>query len=324
MITTVVGNYPKISAKTGAANLRRAISQFDTGKIRQEQLDGVADEVTMEVIQEQVDAGVDIISDGQVRWDDSQTYFASMIKGFHIDGLTRYFDTNTYYRQPIPERGLEWNGPITLKDFKFAQKASSRPVKPVIIGPFTLARLSQLGSYSELRTLVMDLASILNREALALQEAGASIIQFDEPAILAYPQEMDLLAEVSSVLTEGLQVKTALYTWFKGISGIGPRFFSLPFSIFGLDFVMGPDNYDMIKDLPQDRELAAGIMDARNTKMESVDQLVESIHRISHHVSLDKLYVNPSAGLEYLPRITAQEKLVRLVEGARRAKEVIG
>ena len=323
MITTVVGNYPKISAKAGAASLRRAITQFDTGKITQEELDQVADEVTKEVIQEQVDAGVDLISDGQVRWDDGQTYFAGRIKGFHIDGLTRYFDTNTYYRQPIPEARLDWSEPISVRDFKFAHETSSRPVKSIITGPFTMARLSQLGTYSELRPLVMDLASILNQEALALQKAGATLIQFDEPAILGYPQDLDLLSEASEVLTQGLQVKTAIYTWFKGISDMGKQFFSLPFSVFGLDFVMGADNYDMIRHLPQDKELAAGIMDARNTRMESVDYLVDCIRRISSHVPLERLYVNPSTGLEYLPRTTAQEKLGRLVEGARRAQEVI-
>jgi len=323
LITTVVGNYPKISAKAGAPSLRRAIGQFDTDQITQEELDRVADEVTREVIQEQVEAGVDLITDGQVRWNDGQTYVARGIKGFHINGLTRYFDTNTYYRQPVPEEKLEWKGPITVRDFKFATGVSPRPVKPVLTGPYTLGRLSQLGSYGELHALVMDLAQSLNGEARALQEAGATLIQFDEPAILRYPEEIDLLAEASQVLTQGVGVKTAIYTWFKGTSAIGSRFFSLPFDVFGLDFVMGPDNYEMIQHLPPEKELAAGIMDARNTRMESVDVLVDAIRRISRYVPLDRLYVNPSAGLEYLPRTTAQEKLARLVEGARKAQEVL-
>ena len=323
MIITVVGNYPKISAKAGAPNLRRAISQFDTGRITQEELDRVAGQVTQEVIQEQVEAGVDLITDGQVRWNDGQTYVARGIKGFQINGLTRYFDTNTYYRQPVPEEKLEWKGPITVGDFKFATEISPRPVKPVITGPYTLGRLSQLGSYGELHALVMDLAHGLNKESLALQEAGATLIQFDEPAILRYPEEMDLLVEASQVLTQGVRVKTAIYTWFGGIPAIGSRFFSLPFDVFGLDFVMGPENYEMIQHLPPEKELAVGIMDARNTRMESVDVLVDSIRRISRYVPLDRLYVNPSAGLEYLPRITAQEKLARLVEGVRKAQEVL-
>ena len=323
MKVTVVGNYPKISTDPQAPNLRRAISQFDSGSISQEELSGVADEVTRDVIREQVDAGLDLITDGQVHWDDGQTYFARGIKGFGIGGMLRYFDTNTYFRQPIPESKLEWQGPISVRDFELARDASPKPVKAVVTGPFTLGYLSQLGCYSDRAALVMDLAGILNQEASALQEAGASFIQFDEPVILGQKQDISLLQEASNLLTKGLQVETAIHTHFKDISGIHKQFFNLPFKVYGLDFVMGIESYKYLDELPEDKELAAGIMDARNTKLETVDALVESIRTISRHVSLDRLYVNPSAGLEFLPRATAQAKLARLVEGAKKAREVL-
>lgn len=323
MITTVVGNYPKISPRAKAPSLRSAIARFEVGRITEEELHQVEDEVTKEVIQEQVEAGIDLVTDGQIRWEDGQTYFARAIQGFYIDGLTRYFDTNTYYRQPIPQARLEWKGPITVKDFLFAQANSPRPVKPVVTGPYTLARLSQLGCYGDLRSLVLDLAEILNQEALALQGAGATIIQFDEPAILRHKQDFPLLYEASRILTRGLTVKTALYTYFGDVSGIHIQFFQLPFQVFGLDFVMGRANYELIRDLPREKELAAGIVDARNTRMESVEEIGGAIRRISAFVPLDRLYVNPSCGLEFLPRLNAQAKLARLVEGARKAQEVL-
>ena len=323
MIVTAVGNYPKLSTNPQAPSLRRAISQFDTGRITREELSTVADEVTREVIREQVEVGLDLVTDGQIRWDDGQTYFARGIKGFSVANLLRYFDTNTYFRQPVPQEKLEWQGPITVNDFKLAQEASPRPVKPVITGPCTLGYLSQQGCYSDHATLVLELAHILNREALALQDAGATIIQFDEPAILGHKQDFSLLQEASAVLTRGLRVKTAIYTYFSDISGIHQKFFHLPFQVFGLDLVMGSGNYGLIRDLPPEKELAAGIVDARNTRMEPVDELVESIRSLSQHVSLDRLYVNPSAGLEFLPRATARAKLGRLVEGARKAQEVL-
>ena len=323
MITTVVGNYPKLSTNPQAPNLRRAISQFDTDRITQEELGTVADEVTLEAIREQAEAGLDLVTDGQIRWDDGQTAFARGIDGFTIDGLIRYFDTNTYFRQPIPEHKLGWRGPITVKDFEFARKASSRPVKPVITGPFTLGYMSQQGCYTDQASLVLDLAHILNQEALALEEAGATVIQFDEPAILKHKQDFPLLQKASAVVTSGLRAKTFIYTYFKDMSGIHREFFQLPFSGFGLDLVMGKGNYELIRDLPSDKELAAGILDARNTKLETVDEIVESIKKISRYVSLDRLYLNPSAGLEFLPRVTAQAKLAKLVEGAGKAQEVL-
>ena len=323
MITTAVGNYPKLSIGSQSPSLRRAISQFDTGRLTEQELEAVADEVTREAIREQVEAGLDMVTDGQIRWDDGMTYFAKSIGGFSINGLLRYFDTNTYFRQPVPQEKLEWRGPISVKDFKLAQEASPRPVKPVITGPFTLGYLCQQGSYSDRTGLVLDLAHILNQEALALQEAGATIIQFDEPAILKYKQDFSILQEACAVVTKGLRVKTAIYTYFGDVSGIHQQLFQLPFHVFGLDFVMGKGNYELITGLPSNKELAAGIMDARNTKLETADELVESVRFISRHVSLDRLHINPSAGLEFLPRATAQAKLARLVEGAKKAQEVL-
>ena len=323
MITTVVGSYPKIGPDAKAPSLRAAISRHDRGEMTDQELAHVADEVTNEVIQEQIEAGLDLITDGQIRWDDGQTYMARGMEGFHVNGLTRYFDTNTYYRQPIAEKKVRWRSPATAVGYQYATAHSSKPVKAVITGPYTMAALSQLGCYSDLRDLAIDLAHALNQEALALQEAGAQLIQFDEPVIVKNKGDMRLLQEASESVTRGLKVKTAVYTWFGDISGIEDLFFRLPFNVFGLDFIMGQANYQLLGALPQDKELAAGITNARNTRMETVDQLVESIRAISRQVSPDRLYVNPSAGLEYLPRPTARAKLARLVEAAKKAREVL-
>ena len=321
MITTMVGNYPKISPDAKAPSLRTAISRYDESRITLEELKRVEEEVTKEVIQDQVTVGIDLVTDGQIRWDDGQTYFARGIHGFTISGLIRYFDTNTYYRHPIPESRLRANGAITVKDYEFAAANSARPVKAVITGPYSLARLSQLGCYEDLRSLVMDLVPILNREAKALQEAGASVIQFDEPSILKHKEDIDLFAEAIEGVTDGVTARTGVCTIFGDASGIHNRLFSLPVDIIGLDFVMGPGNFDLITDLPQDKMLGCGIVDARNTRLETAEEIAASIKRVSGSVSLERLYVNPSCGLDFLPRPNARAKLARLVEGAKKAQE---
>ena len=324
MITTVVGNYPKIGPGTKAPSLRNAISQFDHGRITIEQLHQVEKQVTQEVIQEQIDAGIDLVTDGHVRWDDGQTYFAQRIKGFGINGLIRYFDSNTYYRHPIAEGELVWDGPITVDDFTFAKTHSTRPVKAVITGPYTLARLSQQGRYPDLRSLVLDLSHVLNREALALQEAGAPVIQLDEPAILAHKEDFPLLQEASEVVTRGISTKTELCTYFRDVSGLAPDLYHLPFQVFRLDFAWGPGNFDLLDGFPPDKELGMGLLDARNTRLEPVDEIVEAVRRVSTHVSLDRVQLSPSCGLDFLPRQNARQKLARMVEGARRVQEVLG
>ena len=169
----------------------------------------------------------------------------------------------------------------------------------------------------------MDLARILNLEARALVEAGASVVQFDEPAVLRNKDDLPLFVEAMSALVDGVACETALYSYFGDVSGISNGFFSLPFDLIGLDFVMGSSNFDLLSAFPADKKLGLGIVDARNTKMETVGDIVEQIKRAGTSVSLDHIYVSPSCGLEFLPRPTAYKKLVRMVEGVARAREVL-
>ena len=323
MITTVVGSYPKVGAGPKGQRLRTAISRSDRGRITPEELQQVQDEVTEEVIGEQVEAGIDLVSDGQVRWDDGQTYLARKIEGFTVTGLLRYFDTNTYYRQPVATDRLAWREAITVADYQHASACSERPVKAVLTGPYTLARLSRSEHHADNRGMVMELAEALNQEARELQSSGATVIQFDEPAILKHPEDFPVFQEAMQRLTEGLSATLALYTYFGDVGALYPKLFDLPFQVFGLDFVAGAANWDVVQEVPDGVCLGLGAVDARNTRLESVEELVEAVRWAKERVSLDRLYVNPSCGLEYLPRDRAYQKLVRLVEGVNRAKEAL-
>ena len=323
MKTTVVGNYPKIGPGTNAPSLRTALTRFQVGRITEEELHRVEDEVTMEVLADQARAGVDVVTDGHIRWDDPQTYFASKIDGFDIDGLIRYFDTNTYYRQPVAESKLAWRGPITVADYQFAAQNSQKPVKAVLIGPYTLAKLSRWPHYTELRDVVLDLAGILNQEATALAAAGATIVQFDEPAILRNKGDFPLFQEAMLALVEGVSTSTALYSYFGDISGVAREFLELPFDIIGLDFVMGEANFELLDGLPEDKQLGLGIIDARNTGIESVSGIVDRIKRVAGAVRPDRIHVSPNCGLEFLPRATGYDKLVRMVEAVTKAQETL-
>ncbi len=314
----MVGNYPKIGPGTKAPSLRNAIAQFDTGKITLQQLKEIENKVTEEAIAEQAQAGIDLVTDGQIRWDDGQTYIAQGIEGFKLGGLIRYFDSNTLYRQPSAKGKLKWKGPITVNDFKFAAARSKKPVKAVLPGPYTLTKLSSNEFYPDLASMVKDLAVALNEEAKALQSAGATLIQFDEPCILKAKADLPLLKEAFATLTRGITAKTALYTYFGDIKGIYPDILKLPFNVIGLDFVGGPANFNILKTFPSDKSLAMGIIDARNTKMETVEQVAAAIDRISKVVPSERLYVNPSCGLEFLPRPTAYQKLVTMVEATKK------
>jgi 5-methyltetrahydropteroyltriglutamate--homocysteine methyltransferase len=351
MLTTVVGNYPKIAnrresdaAKAAPAafnpnatsittatatdvttlptNLRRALALFDEGKLTADQLKEVQDNVTIEVIKEQEAAGVDIITDGHIRWADDQTYIAGKVKGFTLSGLLRYFDSNTYYRQPVAEGKLSADGPILLRDYQFAAEHASKPVKVSMDGPYTLARLSKDEHYKSDEDFALALAEILNNEAKALLKAGAPIVQFDEPAILRHKGDFAMFARVMKRLTDGLdQSKLALYTYFGNTDGLD-HYFELPFAIFGIDLTddYGRDSWAWLNFFPKGKTLGAGIVDARNTRLESVAEIVAKINELPENIDRANVQVSPNSGLEFLPRERAQEKLARMVEAVRSVK----
>lgn len=319
MITTVIGSYPKIPDLPSPGKWRSAVEKLQKGQITEAELHQVEDEVTLDAIRDQIDAGVEVVTDGQIRWEDGQTYFARRLRGFSIDGLQRYFDTNTYFREPVAEGEIGWVDPISVRDFEFARRHSVRPMKPVVTGPFTLAKLGRNAHYPSAREFILALARAMNAELRALQDAGAEMIQVDEPALCQHKQDYALFAEAMAALTEGITAKKVLCTYFGDVSGVYPQILTLPFEIIGLDFVAGYRNWDLIKRAPFTKTLMFGIVDARNTRLETVDEIVQAIRRVTDGVPPDRLMVAPSAGLEFLPHGVAQRKLQRLVEGTRAA-----
>ena len=322
MKLTAVGNYPKIAEGPQGQRLRRSIARSDRGEITPQDLARVEDDVTREIIEEQVAAGLDIVTDGMVRWDDGQTYITRNLEGFEATGLLRYFDTNTYYRQPVATGPIRWKGPITVADYRYASGCTSQPVKAIITGPYTLAKLSRSNHHRDMAHLATDLADALRQEALALESEDVPLLQVDEPAIVRNKEDWALFREVMGRFTQGLNIERLLYTWFGDATGL-EGFFDLPFHGFGLDFVMGPANFGLLDRFPSDKILGLGIMDARNVRLETVDQIANILTETSRRVSLDRIHLNPSCGLDYLPRETAIAKLRRMSEGAAALMEAV-
>jgi len=323
VIATVVGSYPKIPNRPRPARLRNAFNRFDRGQLSSEELHQVEDEVTIEVLQEQADAGLDLVTDGLIRWNDEQTYLAQTLAGCSINGLIRWFDSNMYYRQPVIEGPVAWREPITVRDYTFAAEHSAKPVKAVLTGPYTLARLSLDKHYGAVEKAATALAEALNQEAQALQRAGAAHIQFNEPAILQHKDDFPAFTAVCRRLVEGLTVETSVYLYFGDVDGIYPQVLDLPVGLIGLDFCTGAANEQVLHRSPFTKKLGLGIVDARNSKMEPAEQIAERIRALSGNLPHDHIHVSPSAGLEFLPREVAQEKLRRMAQAVRQAEGVL-
>jgi 5-methyltetrahydropteroyltriglutamate--homocysteine methyltransferase len=313
VIATAVSHYPKVGDGPGQQRLRQAIARLDRGEIDRAELDRVADEVTADVIAEQETAGLDLVTDGQVRWQDPLTYLCSRLGGFEITGLLRWFESNTYYRQPLATGPVTWEEPILVRDLAFAREHSTVPVKAVVTGPYTIATLSETRHHASHRDFVLDVARALNRELKALADAGPAWLQVDEPAIASNPsvryrRDFDTFREAMHVLTQGVPGRLSLYVYHGGAADI-PGLLELPFHLFGLDLVHGPEGWRLLEGWPAGKGIGLGVADARNVRMEDERELREALERGAAAAGEDNVHASPSCGLEFLPRDVAKAKL---------------
>src|SRR6202050_705659 len=202
------GSYPRIGDSPELQALRRTIAGLDRGERSHADLLDVQNEVTRHVIAEQVKAGLDVVTDGLIRWYDPISHLAGKLDNIEIRGLVRFFDTNTYFRQPVFTGTPLRRGHLAAGDYSFAQnalghlptpacKAGKLSIKPVLTGPYTLAKFSlseqhangSSGPFATLEDRAQAYSEILALEIETLAQLGAELIQVDEPAAIKYPND---------------------------------------------------------------------------------------------------------------------------------------
>ncbi|MCI0483477.1 MAG: hypothetical protein L0Y78_02720 [candidate division NC10 bacterium] len=310
-------SYPRVGASREQQRLRRAYAQRERGEISPDDFSRVQDSVVAEVIQEQAHAGCELLTDGQIRWYDPVSHLAGKLNQVEINGLLRYFDTNFYFRQPVIKGRVAGNGPLVAEDFRYARAISPRPIKAVLTGPYTLAvsSIRQTPVYRQLSTLVLDLGEVLAQEVRALAGAGAEVIQVEEPAILKHPKDLRVLHKALKPLNQAKgSSRLALYTYFADATPLYESLQELPVDILGFDFTYAPKLPEKIAKLGSQKVLGLGLIDGRNTRMEAAPQVLPILEKILPRLSGGLVYLNPSCGLEYLPREKAGAKLRLLKE----------
>ena len=326
LLTASTGSYPRIGDAPEQQRHRQAYAKWERRELSDEEFERVQDEVTREVIEEQVRAGLDLVTDGQVRWYDPISHFARGLDGCKIGGLLRFFDTNFYFRQPVVIAEVGWRKPIVKREFEFAKGVSKAPVKPVVTGPYTLAKHSIDRRKAGLSTLVREFAKAIAQEVGELAKAGAGLIQIDEPAILQNPNEFELLqSALEEIASAKGESKLALYTYFGDAAPLYRKLhFKLPVDVLEFDFTYSPRLPDVIARFGCEKDLGLGLVDGRNTRLESESEVLATLKKILPTVGSERVYLNPSCGLgEYLPRELAFKKLQNMAAIARKAKELI-
>ncbi len=308
-------SYPRIGDDADGQLLRRTIAQFEKREKTEADVRDAENRMAELALREQVSAGLDLVTDGQIRWHDPISHLAGKFSGVKINGLLRFFDTNFYFRQPVVLGKLKPTKPIVVEEFQFAKAKSARPAKPVLTGPLTLARLSiaEDGAGSGFERFCEDYTEAIAAEIAALAQAGASTIQVDEPALLKYPQDFALAERSLRALAArkgSAQLVLALY--FGDPAPIYPRLQKLPVDVLGLDFTYSQKLVEVIARDGSSKTLALGLVDGRNTKLEDAQVVARQLETLLRNEASTRTYLSPSCGLEYLPRDRAQLKLKHL------------
>jgi 5-methyltetrahydropteroyltriglutamate--homocysteine methyltransferase len=318
LILSSAGSYPRIGETPESQRHRRAYAEHERGEISDAEWRAVEDEVAQHVVREQTAIGLDVVTDGLVRWYDPISHLARHCEGIQINGLLRYFDTNFYFRQPVVSGKIRRREAVLRREFEVARSATDRVVKPVLMGPYSLACGSILeGGYRNQRELARAYAEVLALEVADLVHAGAAVIQVDEPYLLRHPEHADVVQEGLSTLAAARgHAHLALYTYFGDALPVWDDLMAMPVDMVGLDLTYGSKLADRIAEGGAGRTLILGVVDGRNTKIEARDHVLRILDRALPGLR-GAVGLGPSCGLELLPRDRARAKLENMVAIAR-------
>ncbi len=317
ILTASAGSYPRIGETPDLAQLRRTIAAWERKDASADDLRAAEDALVRAALADQLDAGLDLVTDGQVRWYDPVSHLAGKLAGVEINGLLRLFDTNFYFRQPVVRGAVKRRDGMVLSEYEFARANSTKPVKPVLTGPYTLARSSIIsnGIYKGVEALTEAYAQALAVEVEALSKAGAALIQVDEPAILKQPNDLPVLERALAALAARKgKAQLALHLSFGDPQPLYDRLQKLPVDLLSLDFTYNPKFIDHVASAGSDKPLGLGLLDARNTRLENPTVIAKQAERILGKVKSDACYLTTSCGLEFLPRDRARAKLKLLAQ----------
>ncbi len=316
LLTTTVGSLPK------PPYLLEARRKHSRKQVSAEELQALERRATEEWIRRQEEIGLDILVDGEMYRGDMVAFFADQMDGFAIPGLVRSYG-NRYYPKPAVVQPVGRRAPITVDWWSYAQSLTSRPVKGMLTGPYTIAEWSFNEHYPTRRELVLELARAIHDEAVDLERAGARYIQIDEPAIHTRPDEdFDLAVEAMDIVTKGLGVYTISHVCYGDVPRIYPAMLRL--AVDQLDLALKNEDFALIETFKSPRftkDIGLGVLDAHSHRAETSEEVADGIRRTLRVIPPPQIYVSPDCGLKTRTADETVAKLTSMVEGTRRVRE---
>ncbi len=337
LATTVVGSY------SVPEWLERLKTDYYQRRISSAYLREIHEVAIKAAIKDQERAGVDIVSDGELRRDNDIDYFLVRMPGVEIPHLAKAFYYDYYdavVSHPIPEPDDTDRPPLGLiEDFLFTREYTDHPIKFSFTGPFSLSRRVHNQWYRDEADLVMAFARILNREARALAAAGAAVLQVDEPFLAGYPEHVELAVRAINTVFEGVDRGTlrALHVcygnryarplWEGHYDFLFPAVLDAEVDQLVLEFARkGYEDLDLFRRYPNAPfSLGLGVIDVKSAAVEPPELVAARVRRALQVLPPDRLMVNPDCGLRHLPSDVARAKLRSLTTGtAMVRKEILG
>jgi 5-methyltetrahydropteroyltriglutamate--homocysteine methyltransferase len=315
---TSVGSLPKPDVLV-AARAKRARNEITAEELRSLEM-----QATECWIARQEELGLDVLVDGEMYRGDLVGHFASLLGGFVPAGLVRTYG-NRYYRKPVLVSEVKWPGPLTVEWWRAAQAMSGRPVKSILTGPYTLLDWSFNEFYPSRGAAVMALARELRKEVETLVEAGAKIIQIDEPALSSRPAELTLAVEALHVVTHSMPAYFIVHACYGALESIYPGLLAAPVHNWDLELSSGRlDLGELCAQHPFSRDLSVGVADVHAGALEDTETVQKRVEGALAALPVEQLWIDPDCGLKTRTAEDAIAVLRLVVEAAHAARGAVG
>jgi 5-methyltetrahydropteroyltriglutamate--homocysteine methyltransferase len=336
--TTVVGSYPQPDWLVDRAMLSKSVPRTRMAqmwRIPEPYLEQAQDDATVVAIRDMERAGIDIATDGEIRRESYSNRFATALEGIDTDNPA-IITSRLGHATPVPRvvEEIRRNGPVELRDMKFLRRNTDRAAKITLPGPFTMSQQAKNEFYRDDEALAMAFAAAVNAEALALQQAGADVIQLDEPWVRNDPAAAKRYAvKAINRALQGITVPTVVHVCF-GYAAVVPGdtkpsgysfLAELDDSIaeqISIEAAQPKLDLGVLTNLSS-KKILLGVIDLGNPEVETTTAIADRIRRGLKYVSAERLIPAPDCGMKYMPRHIAYGKLKAMSDAAATVRKEI-
>ena len=335
--TTVVGSFPQpewLIDRETLSHIVPRVRQTGLWRVSDEFLEAAQDDATLLAIGEMERAGVELITDGEIRRESYSNRFATALDGVDIENpgevLGRSGQPTIVPRVVGP---IKRNQPVQVRDVEFLRANTSRRIKVTVPGPFTMSQQVQNDHYPDRATLAMDYAVAVNQEVKALFAAGADVVQLDEPWLQAHDDDAREfgVAAINKAL-EGMSGTTGLHLCFGYAAVVKNKASEYAFlaelegsavDLVSIEAAQPNLDLSVLAKLPS-KTMVVGVIDLEDAAVESPESVAARVREALKYLPPEQLMLAPDCGMKYLPREVAFGKLQAMVQGVELVREELG